>query len=164
MEKKREAVLETYVFDNTKSVKLLDKFEGIGESNDTIYERIILNNVWYGYSSDKKSFSYRLVIERRNGKECVGDVTFTEFKKGKNYILKEYIDKNVNEKIIKKHSKSGKIFYFDKPFLLRAQNSRNRTGYGWTWDWSGGIGTSYEGTFYGETSSYIFAGIVIEKY
>ena len=162
MEKRRENVLNAYVSRTTKSIELLDEFEGIGECNDTIYERIILDNVWGGYSLDEKHFHYRLVVERRNNRECIGNITFTEFKKGKFSHLLGHINKNVSEEIIKEYSQSDKIFYFDKAFLLRAQNSRNRTGYGWIWDWSDGIGRPYEGTFYGETSSYIFAGIIIE--
>ena len=34
------------------------------------------------------------------------------------------------------YKNSGKMFRFSKPYLLRAQNSRNRSGYGWEWDWS----------------------------
>lgn len=57
----------------------------------------------------------------------------------------------------------SKFIRFSKPYRLRAQNSRNRTGYGWEWDWSGGYGDYIEGTLYGETTDYIFAGVYISS-
>lgn len=164
MEKKREMVLETYVFDTTKSVQLLDRFEGLGEENNTIYERMILKNCKYGTTKEGHSFIYHLVIERSKNRNYVGDITFTKFKKGQDRELRHYICEQINKDIINKYAGTKEIYYFEKPFLLRAQNTSNRTGYGWEWNWSGGIGTSYEGTFYGETTSYVFAGVIIEKH
>ena len=162
MEKKRKTVLETYVFDRTKSIQLLDRFEGLGEENDTVYERMILKNRKFGMTEEGRTFTYHLVIERSKDRNYVGDITFTKFKQGRDGELLHYICEQVSNDVLNKYAGTKEIYYFDKPFLLRAQNTSNRTGYGWQWDWSGGIGTSYEGTFYGETTSYVFAGVVIE--
>lgn len=164
MEKIRKEVLEEYIFDTTKSIPLLDKFEGFGNQNNVIYDRIVLKNCRYGRTSEGREFSYRLVIERSKARDYIGDITFTKFKKGEDSDLRKYISSQVSNDIVNRHAGKDEIYYFDKPYLLRAQNSSNRTGYGWEWDWSDGIGTAYEGTFYGETTSYVFAGIVIERY
>lgn len=98
-----------------------------------------------------------------DNEKYVGDITFINFKLGhvgelSNHIKEElalvnvedYVDKDVYIKL-------------KKPFHLRAQNKRNRTGYGWEWDWSNGYGDYIEGTLYGETTDYVFAGIYISS-
>ena len=156
MDKKIVDELETYVFEDTKTVRLLDKFEG--SEDDTVYRRIVLRNSFY-----VKDAVCHLVIERSQKRDFVGDITFTEFKKGYTSGLREHIEKEITKTVIKKYSGKKEIFYFKKPYRLRAQNSGNRTGYGSEWDWTDGIGTMvYEGTLYGETTDYIFAGVYIE--
>ena len=67
----------------------------------------------------------------------------------------------VNDEIIEQYVDKNRFYRFSKPFLLRAQNSLNRTGYGWEWDWSGGYGDYIEGTLYGETTNYYFVGVYV---
>ena len=72
-----------------------------------------------------------------------------------------YISQQISDDVIDKYLGKRELFCFDKPYHLRAQNSLNRTGYGWEWDWSGGIGDYIEGTQYGETTDYGFVGVYI---
>lgn len=148
--------LVTYIHDDTRTVDLMDKFEG--SEDDTVYKRIVLKNpVW------ANGTRCHFVIERANRREYVGDITFTNFKKGYTCALRDYVNSEVTPEIIKQYSGKNEIFYFSKPFRLRAQNSGNRTGYGTEWDWSYGVGTIvYEGTLYGETTDYVFAGVYID--
>ncbi len=148
--------LVTYVFDNTKSVALMDRYEGT--FGDTVYKRIALENIFFANGA-----RCHLVIERANKKDYVGNITFTDFKKGYTGALRNHINSEVTPEVIKKYAGKKEIFYFDKPFRLRAQNSGNRSGYGSRWDWSDGVGEMvYEGTLYGETTDYVFAGVYID--
>ena len=155
--KKHRNELRKYVLDDTKTISILDEFEGIGEKNDTIYDRLVLNNTHYLYLNNER-YSCHLVIERSKSHDYVGDITFTKYKKGEGYQLSEYIGAEVTAEVAKKYKGTKEIFYFSKPFHLRAQNSLNRTGYGWEWDWSDGVGSYIEGTEYGETTDYVFCG------
>ncbi len=152
--------LKTYVTDKTKSVKLMDRFEG--REDGLKYDQMLIENRRYGRDTDGKRFTYRFVVERcKYGTETEGDITFTDFKKGNTYELSEFVKSQITPEVIKAFSRKDQIYYFKKPYLLRAQNSSNRCGYGWEWDWSGGIGSYTEGTYYGETTDYAFAGIYI---
>ncbi len=155
----REALKE-YVYDDTRTIELLDKFEGIGEENPYVYDRLELMNPEYLWN-DFEPFSVYLVIKRCKAQDCVGDITFTKYKKGDTEELRKYILDEITPEIVRKYKGTKSIFYFSKPYHLRAQNSNNRTGYGWEWDWSGGVGSYIEGTLYGETTDYGFVGAYI---
>lgn len=160
---KKAEQLNAYVWEDTKSINLMDEFEGIGTNNNIRYERLVFTNRRMGLTQKGKSFNYRLVVERRKpGSEVAGNITFTEFKKGYTSELRQHVNASVNEKEINKYSGKNDIFYFKKPFRFRAQNSTNRMGYGWSWDWSNGYGDYTEGTYYGETTEYVFAGVYID--
>ena len=153
--------LADFVFDTTRTVDLLDKFEGIGKKNNVVYKRLVIANGKYQRWSDHGLISFNLVIERGRGTDYVGDTTFTAFKKGEASGLRKHVDEEVTEEVIKLYKDKNQFFRFSKPYLLRAQNSSNRTGYGWEWDWSGGYGDYTEGTLYGETTNYFFVGVYI---
>ncbi|WP_022755885.1 hypothetical protein [Butyrivibrio fibrisolvens] len=155
-EKRVKDELVTYVDNNTKSVALMDRFEG--KDREVIYKRIALENMLFANGA-----ICHLVIERANRRPCVGDITFTDFKKGYSGDLCNHVKAEVTSDVIKKYSGKKEIYYFDKPFRLRAQNSGNRTGYGSIWEWSYGGGEMvHEGTLYGETTDYVFAGVYID--
>ena len=151
------------VFDNTRTVDLLDKYEGIGEQKKVIYKRLVIENGKYSRWTEEGMVSFNLVIERGRGNDYVGDVTFTAFKKDETYGLRKHIEEEVTEDVIKLYKDKNRFFRFSKPYLLRAQNSSNRTGYGWEWDWSGGYGNYTEGTLYGETTNYFFVGVYVTE-
>ena len=153
--------LVTCVWSDTRTVDLLDEFEGYGQTDSTRYRRIVIKNKEYTRYSNKYRPGFNLVIERGHGFDYVGNVTFTEFKKGEASELAHYVDTEVNDEIIEQYVDKDQFYRFSKPYLLRAQNSSNRTGYGWEWDWSGGYGDYIEGTQYGETTNYFFVGVYI---
>lgn len=68
-----------------------------------------------------------------------------------------------NFDIIKK-STDNDIIFFDNPISINAQSSKNRTGFGWIWDWEYGNGSYIEGTFYGETSQFPIVGYIAKRY
>lgn len=92
-----------------------------------------------------------------------------EVKRQKEFpYVNEIISKNKSENVIDIQIPSGYEGYyansillpFIDPILLRAQNSNNRTGYGWIWEWNT---VTYEGTYYGETTGYPIVGCYITK-
>jgi len=153
--------LVTYIWDDTRTVDLLDKFEGYDSSDSTRYRRIVIKNTKYVRYSNRLHLGFNLVIERGHGSDYVGDVTFTEFKKGNDSGLSQHVSSEITDDIIEQYIDKDQFYRFSKPYLLRAQNSSNRTGYGWEWDWSGGYGDYTEGTLYGETTNYFFVGAYV---
>lgn len=153
-----ERTLEIYITEKTKTVSIMDEFERITESGFRKYDRMIIKSfVWVpdvGFC--------QMVLERMPRKEeYVGDITMTDFKKHNDDELRSYI--NSEMKYYKKNNKCQKGDYipFRKPYLLRAQNSTNRTGYGNEYN---GYGLVYQGTLYGETTNYAFTGFVLAEY
>ena len=108
-------------------------------------------------------FICHYVIERAHLSHYVGDITFTQFKKGEKHQLTEHIINELKKVDINQYKDTTRFYRFANPYLLRAQNSRNRSGYGWEWDWSGGLGSYIRGTEYGETTNYVFAGVYISS-
>lgn len=149
------------VYKDTKSIDLLDKFEGIS-GNGERYRRMVVNPghfVVYGQGF----YYYHYVIERSHDSNYAGDITFTDFKKGYTYELNRHIQLELTDEIVTKYKDTDKFYRLKKPYHLRAQNSFNRTGYGWEWYWSNGVGEYTEGTLYGETTDYIFSGVYISS-
>lgn len=153
--------LVSFIFDDTRTVDLMDKFEGL--NGEKPYERLIIKRAFSIRVGTKFEF-VDLVLERSKNRDYQGNITFTEFKKGNIGDLKRYVQCQFTEDDIVKCMETGEIKLFSKPYLLRAQNSRNRSGYGWEWDWSDPYYPSVmEGTFYGETTNYVFVGAYIRK-
>ena len=149
------------VIETTKTLRLLDVFEGYSKSNSIKYKRLVVSNCKYRAFKGNHYVGFNLVIERGCNRDYVGDITFTNFKTGKDADLKKYITSEITDSVVEEYVDRNEFFRFSKPYLLRAQNSTNRTGYGWEWDWSGGYGDYTEGTFYGETTDYFFVGAYI---
>ena len=155
--------LYSYVSDMTKTLELMDKFEGKKKFKRP-YKRIILQNTETATIGDYLC-EYHLIIERYpDFKHTEGDITFSEFKREKGRSVYNYCSSQLREALkINGNILKNKEFYFIKPYYLRAQNSGNRQGYGWVWDWSGGVGIPNEGTYYGDTDDYAFVGVQIES-
>lgn len=111
----------------------------------------------------KKKAGINLVIERSRNRDYVGDITFTEFKQDNDRGLHEFIKSEITDEIVDKYLDKDQFYRFNRTYRLRAQNRKNRTGYGWEWDWSGGYGDYIEGTQYGETTDYVFVGAYISS-
>lgn len=153
--------LVTFIFDDTRTVDLMDKFEGL--SGEKPYERLIIKRALSVRVGTKFEF-VDLVLERSRNRDYQGNITFTEFKKGNIGDLKRYVQSQFSEDDVAGCLETGGIKLFNKPYLLRAQNSRNRSGYGWEWDWSNPYSPSVmEGTFYGETTNYVLVGAYVRK-
>ena len=157
-----EEELVVSVDSDTRTVDILDQFEGYGDYKESpAFKRIVIRNPKYGALIGNNWVGFNLVIERSNSFNHVGDITFTDFKQKKDDKLREHVNKEMTPEILKAYLDKDEFYRFKEPFLLRAQNSSNRVGYGWQWDWSGGYGDYIEGTEYGETTNYIFAGAYV---
>lgn len=154
----REVCMKVCIDKNTKTTEIMDRFDGIGSKNPVRYSRLILVGRNYGFTPERRTFMYYYVVERGTAKHCKGDITFTNFKQGNRWELENRVREEVNDKILKRYKGTDEVYYFKTPFILRAQNSLNRTGYGWEWEWGNLI---REGTLYGETNNYVIAGIII---
>lgn len=150
--------LEVLITPSSKTVKIMDEFEGDEINKKKGYDRIILKNCFIVFT-EQYVITYRLIIERYK-KGAVGDITFSEFKGDKGYEVYVHADSEIKNAIKKNKSSINRVeIPFEKPYLLRAQNSGDRTGYGWEW-W--GKDMCFEGTEYGETTDYCFSGVKIE--
>lgn len=146
------------LYRDTPTVQIMDEFESLTQEGYCKYERLVLLSSFYHCGT---YFSY--VVERRNGRECFGDITMTELKKEEYWELlqyaKETIDRhNKRKKTTRFHS--GTVIYFKKPYRLRAQTSSNRTGYG---NYYEGYDLVIEGTLYGDTTDYVILGVMPQR-
>lgn len=151
------------VYKTTRTLELMDEFEGYSKNNSEPYDRLIIN----GYTGYTKlgNITCQYIIKRMSYKDkVVGNVTFTNLKNGKCDDLKKYITEQIESKIKSLAYDERIEIELDTPYLLRAQYSRNREGYGWEWDWSYGVGTYTEGTEYGETTKYGIVGVRVSKH
>ncbi len=150
-----ERTLFTYIFRDTKSIDLMDKFETINEDGFRVYDRILVRNSFLvGHVAGKYIYGH-LIIERLADRRSTGDITMTDFKTDLTFKLQNYVESQVSQHL-KKHGTLPDELMFDIPFLLRAQNSSNRTGYGSEYN---GYDLVYQGTLYGETTKYAFVGV-----
>ena len=147
------------LYNDTPTVPLMDEYETLTSEGYYKYERLVLQDcLWHNSSL----FSY--VVERRNERDCVGNITLTELKKGEDWDLSAYAKETIDHYNSRKKTKRinpGTIVFFKKPYLLRAQTSANRTGYG---NYYEGNDLVYEGTLYGETTSYVIIGVMAQRF
>lgn len=152
-EKHEIRVLRKEIYSDTKSLAVMDEFDGVGPNNKERYDRLVLWREWR---------SYEVVIERGKAENPAGEITFTKYKKGEDSVLRDFISSQATREELRKYVNKEEVFYFSKPFLFRAQNSLNRSGYGWNWDWSDQDNPIVmEGTLYGETNDYLIVGIYV---
>lgn len=167
--------LKVKLRDKSTTIDLMDEFDGIGEKNQIIYNRLIIyNQNLLCHIGENKIFNYALIIERGSNKNVVGHITMTNLKDTylrpnvsigkcegvKLVTLKEHIENEVTEYVYNKYVDTNKPYMFSKLYELKAQNSKNRSGYGNIYN---GEYLVHEGTKYGETTSYIIVGIYIFK-
>ena len=153
-----ERTLERYVSERTKTVSIMDEFERITEEGFRKYDRMIIKSYFWV----PEVGICHMILERMPRKqEYVGDITMTDFKKNNSDELCNYIYNEIKYQRKKKEYKKGDYVPFRKPYLLRAQNSKNRTGYGNEYN---GYDMVYQGTLYGETTNYAFTGFILGDY
>lgn len=161
-EKKDDLVKE--ITEKTKTVRLMDAFEGKGKTHGP-YKRLIFKNI-FTLIDGIYVIKYRLIIERYpDVKNTEGNITFYDFLhfnilRLSNYDLfmrlREksmpgevflYCEEELKKAIkLKKRILLSKEFYFNKPFRLRAQHSKN-----------------IQCEQYGSTDDYAFVGLIIES-
>lgn len=150
-----ERTMRTYLSRDTGTVALMDKFESLNEKGFKKYERMLIID-WNQYSSE---MGYYLFVERRKGRDVIGGITMTDFKLGYTSKVNEHARAEIDNYLENGGTlENGQIIMFKTCYLLRAQNSSNRTGYGNIYY---GDELVHEGTLYGETTSYVFAGVQI---
>ena len=156
-----EDELVACVFEDTRTINLMDRFEGIGEKYTKSYQRMVIKNglMFCSYGDPY----INLVIERRTNNNITGDITFTEFKQGDVADLRQHIIEELDHNILECFCDKDQFYRFKTGYLLRAQNSKNRSGYGWVWNWKNGVGTYVKGTEYGETTDYVFVGAYVSS-
>lgn len=70
--KKILKILEVGVYDDTRTIALMDRFEGFGY--DTVYQQLVLRNMAYGnYDGHHEYLS--LVVERSKDRRYIGNIT-----------------------------------------------------------------------------------------
>lgn len=167
--------LRIKIFETTGTVKVMDEYDGIGEKYKVVYDRLVIyNENLLGRTKNDSVFNYALIIERGNSKGTVGSITMTNLKSSylnpfvyvtkeegsKVVLLKEHVNNEITEDVYGEYVDTGRPYFFSEPYHLRAQNSRNRSGYGNIYY---GDVLIHEGTKYGETSSYLIVGVYIFK-
>lgn len=117
------------VFQNTKTVQLLDEFEGYTGDNPHKYKRMVINI----YDGDMHIYNsrYDYVIERGDEQtiRSIGGISFTDLKNGNDEDLRKYIESEITEDVVRKYKDTNKFFKFSKPYLFKAQNRHNRIAY-----------------------------------
>lgn len=147
-----ENTLSYHLFSYTKTTPIMDNFY-----NDKQKDFLVFRGVFYNKD---------LVIIRGQNNVSAKDVpslTMTELKTYNSkhctpermYPLLEEIKKYNNSKL-----KHGQRVQFDKPIPLGGQTYANQTGYGSIWNWSYGIGSCIEGTYYGEVTKFLIIGFI----
>lgn len=149
-----ERTLRRYIFDTTASVRVMDEFESITEEGYQKYKRMIFRNSFYSDCG-----SYNFIVERLQARDSEGNITMTDYKKGYDSALRKYANEQIKMQLGENRGTKGTEIFFDKPYLLRTQNSSNRTGYGSEYN---GYDLVYQGTLYGETTRYGFVGVVMD--
>lgn len=140
------------------TVEILDEFEGIGNNNTVIYERMVeIYGLPFFQEGTRKQFFCNLVIERRNNATCLGGIMFSDYRNRDMQFLYEHIQAEITNEVLERYIDTCRFYRFHNPFLLRGQNSRDRYGFGNT----AGFGNCGYGKRYGHCSEYIFAGAYI---
>ena len=151
---------------DTRTVALLDKFESLNENGSKKYKTLLLEDAFYIRHLGHR-YKISLYMQRKPlGSSCIkSSLTFSDLKRDLvNCIYSVESNspiKIVNEvlkaiaQILNFEEESQVQFFFDLPVEFNAQNSSNRSGYGNRYR---GGELVYEGTPYGETTTYMFVG------
>jgi len=162
---KKQKDLYCYIYNDTTTTAIMDKYDGVGKHNTTIYDRLILRNNSFRINLGDYSCECLLIIKRITPRtHKTGDITFTDFKSEHGATVINYAKKCIIQKYIKFPDiiKKNEI-YFDIPYYLRAQNSLNKLVIGWEWYWDVDSLNCMEGTEYGETNMYGFVGVIFSN-
>jgi hypothetical protein len=158
-----EKELTARIYNDTKTIALMDEFERCDESGNKIYTELVLSDP-FAIQYRRKCYWVGLVLKRmpRNTNCLSSGLTFTAFKTA--FCGKVFSLSNQGTNVLSKSCIEGvqKTFHpeiqtmkyeFPTPIRFSAQNSGNRSGYGSRYHWGELV---YEGTLYGETTDYMF--------
>ena len=81
------------------------------------HDRVLLKSEHYD--------GHGLIATRKNIRSCAGETTFSEFKRGKDLLLKRYIAGQI---------RNGTGNLFQSPWLVRIQDTQSD----YDWEWTGG--------------------------
>ena len=104
-----EEELITCINYDTKTVNLLDRFEGF-DKQGFVYKRIVIKNPIFKVYYHNLTVNYHLVIERRSELDYVGDITFTRLKKGDTNELNQHIKSEITNDIINKYIDKNRFY------------------------------------------------------
>ena len=161
-----DATLTIKVRKDTRSIALLDKFESRDENGNKKYNTLILQDA---FSIRHAGNCYRVSLHmQRKSKDsdCMSsNLTFSDLKqklvncifsvesKSKIKIVNEVLKIAAETPNLQDEKRA--YLAFNTPVEFNAQNSSNRSGYGNRYC---GEELVYEGTLYGETTTYVFVG------
>lgn len=179
-------MFECYFFEDSSTVAILDRFEESNEKSMKLKDIVTLASL---EPENVRRCNLSLLIRKTKPKDkCyLSNIRMTDIKnicKQKSIFVESLIDiselsyrnvpkmelpayhflYNIKADIIKgmteiKNSNKEIKFTFDVPIELNGQNSSNRTGYGSEYC---GDFCLYQGTEYGETSSYLIVGFTLK--
>ena len=166
------AILSVTVRNDTRTVALLDKFESINENGSKKYKTLLLEDAFYIRHLGHR-YKISLYMQRKPlGSSCIkSSLTFSDLKRELfNHIYS--VESNSPIKIVNEVLKAiaevpnlqelqQTQFFFDLPVQFNAQNSSNRSGYGNRYR---GEELVYQGTQYGETTTYVFVGAQCQRW
>ncbi len=153
-----QRTLKKYINQDAKTVELLDEFEKANDEGIKKYSRILDTGAWY-YTADRR---YQFIIERLEGRKCVGDITMTNYKtRNHNRALIDYAKEQIKQFLDNNDVDAPTEIMFEQPFLIRGQKSSNRRGYGSEYN---GNRLVKKGTLYGETTDYAIVGVKYIKW
>lgn len=139
--------LIVYVFEDTETLPIMDKFEIKNEDRSYKYDSIVIQNGMRNWMPHANTSVYlHFVIKRPETYNYTGDITFTEFKQGIYRELRKHCLKELKYINLDEYLDSDIYFNFSIPYHFRAQNSSNRRG-----------------TTYGETEDYTIVGAYISS-
>ena len=161
-----DATLTVKVRKDTRSIALLDKFESLDENRCKKYTTLILQDA---FCIKHAGHCYRVSLHmQRKAKDstCIpSSLTFSDLKqklvncifsvesKSKIKIVNEVLKVAAETPSLQDEKQA--YLSFQSPVEFNAQNSSNRSGYGNRYC---GEDLVYEGTLYGETTTYVFVG------
>lgn len=161
-----DTTLIAKVCKDTRTIALLDKFESLNDNGHKKYKTLVLQDA---FCIKHLGHCYRvsLYMQRKTkDSTCIqSNLTFTDLKqkllnciysiesKSKIKIVNEVLNAVAETPSLQEEKQA--YLSFKAPVEFNAQNSSNRSGYGNRYC---GEELVYEGTLYGETTTYVFVG------
>lgn len=148
-----------------RSIDLMDSFERCNGQQEPLYNKLLLQDV-FTVLIDEISYQADILIARKPYEMpwCNIGITFTTLRKQIAYHTFTLTDTDLIDPVLQtlnvlRQDKRLRDIPID-PVILKAQNSRNRSGYGSSFR---GRQLSRPGTLYGETTPYLIQRICLHE-